>query len=192
MKKYSEGFTPLEIQTKTNDDLRKRQRRFLSLTGFTLIELVMVIVIVGILAALVVPRFESFYSIKLSGAVKKVVSDIRYTQQLAVSRHETYKIIFDTSLDKYEVRRASDNSLAKDPFSRADFVVNFNTDPQYKGINLSSAAFGGTATLQFNWQGIPQDGNGINLSSDGQVELEYHNNSLTIYVTPRTGRVRIE
>lgn len=66
-----EGFTPLEITSKkiitsrTNiSELypsasigkRKHRLRFLSLTGFTLIELMLVVIILGILVAMVVPR----------------------------------------------------------------------------------------------------------------------------------------
>jgi len=59
----------------------------------------------GILAALAVPRFESFYSIKLNGAVKKVVSDIRYVQQLAVSEHTNTKIVFSAAANTYTAQK---------------------------------------------------------------------------------------
>lgn len=73
--KKRNAFTPLEMQRRTTDNLRKRKLHFLSLrgftpletierqskfqmslTGFTLIELMLVVIIIGILVAMVVPR----------------------------------------------------------------------------------------------------------------------------------------
>lgn len=150
----------------------------------------MVIVIVGILAALAIPRFASFYYIKLSGAMKKAAADIRYVQQLAISRHESYNIIFNTGNETYEVRRVSDNSYAANPFTRGNFIVNFNSDPQYNGIKIDSASFG--TTLQFDWQGIPRNGSGTALSAEGSIVFSYQGNTITIYITPNTGRVRVQ
>lgn len=158
--------------------------------GYTIIELIMVIVIVGILATLSIPRFQSFYYIKLNGAMKKVIADIRYAQQLAISRHESYNIIFNTANETYEVRRVSDSSYAVNPFSRGNFIVNFTSDPQYNGIKIDSTSFGGT--LQFDWQGIPRNGAGTALSAEGSVVFSYQNNVMTIYITPNTGRVRMQ
>jgi type II secretory pathway pseudopilin PulG len=156
--------------------------------SYTIIELIMVIVIVGILAASSIPRFQSFYYIKLNGAMKKVASDIRYAQQLAISRHESYNIIFNTATEAYEIRRVSDNSYATNPFSRGNFIVNFTSDPQYNGIKIDSTSFGGT--LQFDWQGIPRNGAGTALSAEGSVAFSYQGNAMTINITPNTGRVR--
>lgn len=49
--------------------------------AFTMLELVMVIVVVGILAAAIVPRFDRN---NLQEAADRVISDIRYTQHLAM------------------------------------------------------------------------------------------------------------
>ncbi len=163
-----------------------------NIKGFTLIEVIMVIVIIGILIRVAVPRFNAFYAAKLSGALKKVVSDIRYTQQLAVSGHDTYSMIFDVANNTYEVRRVSDNSLAVDPFSRGSLQINFNTSPQYNGIDITSVNFGGTSTLRFTWEGVPQSGSGVNLSSDGSIAFSYQGNTGTIYVTANTGKVRVQ
>jgi prepilin-type N-terminal cleavage/methylation domain-containing protein len=168
--------------------------------AFTLIEMVMVIVIVGILTAVAIPRFSSFYAIKLDGVAKKLVSDIRYVQQIAVAEHVNTRIVFNSAVDTYTAYKEVSPSgsgnwiVLVDPFTRRSLNpwVNFVTDPKYQGINILSVNFGGTPTLRFDWQGVPQDGNGANLSADGSVTLDYQDNSSTIYVTPNTGRVRVQ
>ena len=174
----------------TDEDVKKMEH--ILGRGVTLIELTMVMVMISILLVLAVPRFQSFYFIKLNGAVKKVAADIRYVQQLSISRHESYKIVFDPVFNKYEVRRVSDNSLAVNPFSRNSFVVNFNSDPQYKGIDVASANFGGTAGVRFDWQGVPQNDSGVNLLSEGEVRFTYQGNAFSVFVGPNTGWVRAQ
>ena len=137
--------------------------------GFTAMEVVMAIVIIGILAALTIPRLESFYGIRLGGGVKKLVSDVRYVQQVAISRHTNARIVFDIGNDRYEAQaETSPGSGAwqyiPDPFTRANMIVDYGTDPQYGGIDIIQADFNSTATLQFDWQGVPAAG--------GQVMLE--------------------
>ena len=155
-------------------------------SGFSLIETVMVIVIVGILAGLAIPRFDSFFNIKLDGAVKKLVLDIRYIQQLAVARHENYAITFNTGNNTYRGYRVLDNSPVKDPFTQAylDPWINFNTDAQYSGITIFSADFGGLSTVIFDWQGAP--------SSAGSVELRCRGNSRVISLTANTARISVQ
>jgi len=159
--------------------------------GFTLIELVMVIVIIGILAVVTVPRFQAFNIVKLNSAVKKVVSDIRYTQSLAVSSHDMYGMTFNTGLERYEVRRVRDNSYAKDPLSRQDFAVDFRSDPMYGGMDISSANIGSTNQLRFGWNATPLNGNNVSISSEGSVGVSYRGESMTIYISPGTGTVRV-
>jgi hypothetical protein len=52
--------------------------------------------------------------------------------------------------------------------------------------------FGGTAGLQFNWQAVPQNTNGVNLTTEGSVAVSYKGAALTVYVRPQTGTVRVQ
>ena len=171
----------------TEEDIKKMKQMLGR--GFTVIEVVMVVVIVAILAALAVPRFESFYTIKLSGAMKKVITDIRYVQQMAVSRHTNSRIVFNPATDVYtaeeETAIGSGNwTKIKDPFTQADLNEDYKKDPQYSGINIVSANFNATSTLQFDWQGVPL--------SNGTVVFDYKGNQKTAIVETGTGQARAQ
>ena len=160
--------------------------------GFTIIELAMVIVLIAILAALAIPRFDSFYSIKLEGAARKLVADIRYTQRLAIALHDDYGVEFNTSAETYRVYRVSDNATATEPLSRSAYQTSFAANSEFQGIDISSASFGGTQHVRFNSLGTPRDGNNSVLSSNGTVVLSYKGNSRTITVTPNTSKVTLQ
>lgn len=165
--------------------------------GFTIIEMVMVIVIVGILALLAIPRFSSFYSIKLTGAAKKLVSDIRYVQQLAISEHTNTKIVFNAVTNTYTAQKYNSTTgtwvAISDPFSRGNLTQNFNSDPQYGGIDIFVTTLS-SSTLRYTWQGIPQEGTDaapVNLAVERSVTLTFRGNTIAVYITPQTGRVRM-
>jgi prepilin-type N-terminal cleavage/methylation domain-containing protein len=77
--------------------------------GFTLIELIMVIVLISILAVSVVPKFMDTSAISLQGGAAMVVADIRYTQELAMSTHAPKTITFATDDTFYTVNSQTMN-----------------------------------------------------------------------------------
>lgn len=170
----------------TEEDVRRM--KLILRKGFTLIEMVIVLVLVGIMAALAIPRFASFYSIKLDGCMKKVATDIRYSQQMAVSRHANTRLVFNVAGDTYTAEEQLSAGGAwsglKDPFTRVNLIMNFRSDPQYNGVDITAANFNSSATLQFDWQGIPVSG--------GSITFNYKGNSRTINVASNTGRVSLQ
>ncbi len=173
------GFTPVEKST---------ARKQSSPTGFTILEMLIVLLIAGILATLAIPRFAVFYSLKLDAGMKKVTSDIRYAQQMAIARHGNCRIVFNPAGDTYTAQEqvvvnGSWDGI-KDPFTQANLAVNFQTDPQYKGIDILNANFNSSNTLQFDWQGIPQSGGNVTFNCRGNVR--------TVSVEQNTGRVKVQ
>lgn len=60
--------------------------------GFTLIELIMVMVVVGILAVVVVPRFYGVNVFKERGAADQVMAALRYGQKVAIAQHRPVSV----------------------------------------------------------------------------------------------------
>ncbi len=82
----------------------KPQLKTKNFLGFTLIEVLTIIGIIGILALIGIPAFRVFQpSLELSGTVRKLVSDLRYAEQLAVTEQVNHGIRFSSSTDQYQI-----------------------------------------------------------------------------------------
>ena len=74
------------------DKLLHKQCR--EMTGFTLVELVMTLVIAGILAAVVAPRFFDANIFKSRGFADQVQASLRYAQKEAIAQHRNVCVTF--------------------------------------------------------------------------------------------------
>lgn len=145
--------------------------------GFTLIEVVVVIAVAALLIWVALPR--SFAAdVKLQAAARQVQSDIRYAQELAMTRGQHHQIRFyaasnPTPTNQYQIVTVT-GGPAVHPLTRsASFVVDFNSTP-WAGVQLDT-----TVTVEFDSLGRPNAGQTISLNGGAKI----------ITVTAETGRV---
>ncbi|MBN1793376.1 MAG: GspH/FimT family protein [Candidatus Omnitrophica bacterium] len=153
-----------------------------------MLEMIMIIVVIAILAVLAIPRFDTYYDLKLNGAARKLISDIRYVQQISISKHTGYGLEFDTGGNSYRVFLVSSDATIPDPTTRTNMIIDYDTSAEFAGIDLNAVNFGGTAELRFSSLGEPRDANNTALAASGTVTLVYQGRTKTVTVTPETGR----
>jgi type IV fimbrial biogenesis protein FimT len=65
--------------------------------GKTLMEMMVVVAVVGIMAGLAAPDFRSWHSRMQAGsALQEIASELRLARQLAITRRERVRIVFDS------------------------------------------------------------------------------------------------
>lgn len=86
--------------------------------SFTLIEFFTVTAIVGIIILIGAPLIRNYQpSLQLNGAVRDLVSDIRYVQQLAVTEQVEHSVYFISSEKRYQIKRyGTETSTLKEIF----------------------------------------------------------------------------
>jgi prepilin-type N-terminal cleavage/methylation domain-containing protein len=153
-----------------NKPSNPRTLESLNPSGFTLIELIVVLVIIGILAATVLPRIDfgtTSSRASADGAANMIASDIRYAQEFAMANRVSKSVIFTNGSSAYTFNPAS---TGMDPSGQLQSI---------------GATIGTTVTFTFNSLGEPTAGGGssVAVSSGGQ--------SRTITVVNYTGKVNI-
>ena len=131
---------------------RNNFRVFPDSKGFTIIELIMVVVLISILAVSVVPKFWDTSGFSIEGAAAMAVADIRYAQELAMSTHSSKTIVFTTSNDYYTVdTRNVDLPSRVSISSGTTFTFNSLGEPTTGGgssVTLSAGAETKTITVE--------------------------------------------
>jgi len=155
--------------------------------AFTLIELVLIISLVAVLAvAITVSRPTGA---KLRGAAHKLMFDLRYAQQLAISRQVSCGVSFNPSGNSYFAYIGDTSTLATDPHTRGNLSLDYDTDSDYDGIGLSSTNFGDQ--VSFDYMGVPYNSVGTALSSQGIITLQLDAASQTVTIEVNTGEVKV-
>ncbi|HTG02008.1 MAG TPA: prepilin-type N-terminal cleavage/methylation domain-containing protein [Nitrospirota bacterium] len=131
--------------------------------GFTLIELIMVLVLIGIVAVFAAPRLGDVTTMKSGAFADKVRADMRYAQTLAMTGNRRTRTYFNgvgaapaqgysAVRDSSAAGNCASFSAVIDPASSGNLTVTVNTGT-YAGITLAPAI----SCLEFDSFGRPYD-----------------------------------
>lgn len=126
--------------------------------GFTLIELIMVIVIVGILAVFVAPRFFDANVFRSRGFADQVQASLRYAQKAAIAQRRFVCATFAVdSVTLSTGPTAACGTNLQSPTGEASYVINAPANTEFAG---------GVAPADFSFDalGRPSAGQVINVT----------------------------
>ena len=145
--------------------------------GYTLVELVVVIAVIGIIAAMALPKISDWQADQdLNAAAREMAADIRLLQQMAVNSGGVIPsmYLYTTAPFGYYTSR---NLAVINPTNR------FSATVQFSGITAGS--------ITFNIDGRPVTGAGY-LSTITLVRADGKGSARQIIIEAMTGRVRIQ
>ena len=172
--------------------------------AFTLVEILMVVVIIGIASVIIVPQLGSRDDLKVKAGARMLMADLIYAQNRAISMQSMHYVRFNISetLNNYQiVTSVSPLTYVEHPINKTDFQVTFgdNGTAGLEDVRLVSAGFDSQAVLAFDELGSPQvyntsTGTIAPLGAQGQIVLQSAGGKfpMTIKIEPATGEVTVE
>ena len=161
--------------------------------GYTLVEVLIVVVIVGIAGVVIVPGMLRSGTMGIQAATRSVVADLLYAQNQAIAHQRPFGVQFDTGNDGYRVIDEDGQTIQgswRMGGGDESFAVSFRHDRRFQGVELVQATFTGDPgkTVWFDPMGVPS---GVP-SDGGAVVLEFEQTRYRVLVAPFTGRVSVE
>lgn len=154
-------------------------RKILNSRGFTLIEMMISVVIIGVIATLAGPRLnKEITRIEFRGATQELVSTLREARSRAITEKEQYSVGFDYSNGSY--------TLFKEGITQ-DILVRTEKIPG--GMPSVSQSF--TGPLVFSQDGSANSSGQIFVFSYDDDGASYSTSYATIDILASTGRIKL-
>jgi prepilin-type N-terminal cleavage/methylation domain-containing protein len=145
--------------------------------AFTLLELVVVISIITILAAMAVPRFAASLNVqRAAAAAERVAQDLQYAQQYARQHATPVTIRFEPAANRYTLDGVPDLNHPASPF-----ITDLNAPPlaaDLRGVTLTTGT-----TLTYNGFGLA--------SGKGSIAVACGRVQRTVIVAPPDGQATV-
>ena len=158
--------------------------------GFTLLELLIVLVVMGIAFGLALPTLGDSKELRLRAAARTLAADLEFAQIESIAHPDDLRVVaFDTTdQDGYWIAPASNTAEANaitDPVRQGPFVVTFGQGrgAGIWGVSIQSVSLGGDSELQFDAYGMPDQ------DDDATVTLACDSATLTVKIPAGSGEV---
>ncbi len=159
-------------------------------TGLTLLELMMAMAILAITAVGVIPIMSMGGQTQVYSAADRLVTDLSYARNLAVTQSQFIAVRFHLSQEMYQIEDAS-GQVIEHPVSKDAYQVEFAEDSRFSRVDIVQADFDDTILVQFDYRGSPYNGSGNPLNS-GMATLAADSETRYVIVEPVTGVISIQ
>ena len=152
--------------------------------GFTIIELLVVIVIIAVISALAVPRFIT--SPNLDAQTQQILGDLRYAQMLAITHGQRFRVNF-TLPSTYGITNLAGTAVTNPS-------TNTSTITLASGITISGLTNLPNNLVAFDERGIPYSNSTATtaLSANATIIVTRNAQSRTIVITQQTGSMSVQ
>lgn len=156
---------------------REAQSRNRFRRGFTLVELIVVAVIIGVVGTLAVRVVASSATrYRATGAAQRIAADLERARTRAKTVNSSQTVIFDGAGLSYQI-----SGMANPDSPKTTYTVDLSADP-FRATGLT-VNFGGLSQVSFDRFGIPSVGGGL--------VVRVGSEQATVAVAAGTGRVTV-
>ena len=167
--------------------------------GFTLIEILVVVIILGIAAAIIVPHIGSRSDLKATSAARLLMADLIYAQNRSISQQKPHFVQFDAAMETYRVLDQIDPTvnIITHPVEQSPFAVALGAGgpSAIKDVVIDSVTFDGQSVVMFDEMGTPHAYNPATKVStamtSGTITLRCKEILLSVIIEPFTGELRL-
>jgi len=160
-------------------------------SGFTLIELIIVIVIISIAALTAIPMISSAASVQIRSAANMLTADLEYAKSMSISRAQYFSVVFDKNTESYRIEDQNGIVIPHPVKKGFGYVIDFQNDGRLNKVDIVNADFDTTSKVKFDYLGSPYNGNGTPLNS-GVISLQAGGTTTIVTVEAVTGFISIQ
>lgn len=153
-------------------------------SGFTMVEILIVVVIIAIAALTAVPMMTSAAGVQIRSAANMIAADIEYAKSMAISRGQNYSVEFDKNTERYWIEDQDGNVIPHPVKKGFNYEIDFRNDNRLNKVDITNVDFNATGCVTFDFLGSPVNGGTVSLQAGGTTSI--------VRVEPVTGFISIE
>jgi prepilin-type N-terminal cleavage/methylation domain-containing protein len=155
--------------------------------GFTVVEILVVVLIIAIAAMIAVPMMTSAASMQIKSAANMIAADLEYAKSMAISRQKIYTVVFNKSTESYQI--ADPNGIINHPVKKGfKYIINFKNDSRLDKVDIYDVDFNSTNQVSFDYLGSPIPSNGGVIT----LKTKTDGTTMTVNVEAVTGFISIQ
>ena len=171
--------------------------------GFTLVEMLVVVIILGIASAVVVPNLGTRNDLNVASAARTVVADLIYSQNRAILGQAKRYVNISTVGQNYAILTCTPNTTPltyeQNPTTLQNYIALFGSAAgvgAMQNVLLQTPSADGKACLAFDELGQPYScdaSTGVTalLVNTATIPVKCGTFMLTVYVEPYTGAMSV-